>query len=277
MRLVGCILVMMPFLVCGQDRVIAESPKKLDQYIHDFSMVDGINSNPQNISKFLERLDQKGEAKNTLKFCRTLFHKTRQEFLRDYTQYASFGETLAKGKYNCLTGTALYAMLLEHFNLEYKIIETNYHIFLLAYTQEGKVLFEATDPVRGFVTNPAEIERRMQQYKQNIIQPAERGDKKYYEYNVSLYQQVRLDQMGGLLHYNLSIEAYNHQNFQEAINHLDKAVALYSSPRITEFSAILLLAVIESMINDSVKEGYLKRIQAIRKKQLPLIANRGLH
>jgi hypothetical protein len=83
--------------------------------------------------------------------------------------------------------------------------------------------------------------------------------------------------MSGLLHCNLSIEAYNQQNFQEAINHLDKAVALYSSPRITEFSAILLLAVIESKINDSVKDGYLKRIQAIRKKQLPLMANRGLH
>src|SRR5688572_26851974 len=274
MRLIGCILVMMPFLVCGQDRVIAESPKKLDQYINDFSMVDGINSNPQNISKFLERLDQKGEAKNTLKFCRTLFYKTRQEFLRDYTQYASFGETLGKGKYNCLTGTALYAMLLEHFNFEYTIIETNYHIFLLATTDEGQALFEATDPLHGFVTNRQEIEKRIEQYKQNIIQPAAGGKKKYYEYNVNLYQQVSLHQMSGLLHYNFSIEAYNQQNFQEAIHHLDKALDLYSSPRITEFSAILLLSILESKLDESVKENYLKRIQAIR-KQLPLMASRS--
>ena len=47
--------------------------------------------------------------------------------------------------------------------------------------------------------------------------------------------------MSGFLHYNLSIEAYNQQDFQEAIDHLDKALVLYSSPRITEFSAILVI------------------------------------
>ena len=277
MRLVGCILVVMPFFVFGQEWTIAKSGSKpLDQYIQDFSEVDGSEIHAQDFLRFVERLDQKGEGKNTLKFCRTLFQKTRQEFLRSYTAYASFGETLSKGKYNCLTGTTLYAMLLERFNIQYTIIETNYHIFLLADTDDGRALFEATDPLHGFVTNADEIEKRIQQYKQNIIQPAAAGgNKKYYEYNVSLYQQVSLDQMSGLLHYNLSIEAYNQQDFQEAINHLDKALALYSSPRITEFSAILLLSVLESKLDESVKEGYLKRIQAIRKKQLPVMASRN--
>jgi len=275
MRLVGFILVMIPFLVSGQEWNVTGSGKTLDQYMRDFAAVDGSGIQTQEFSKFIERLDQKGEAKNTLKFCRTLFYKTRQEFLRDYTQYASFGETLGKGKYNCLTGTALYAMLLEHFNFEYTIIETNYHIFLLATTDEGEALFEATDPLHGFVTNRQEIEKRIEQYKQNIIQPAAGGKKKYYEYNVNLYQQVSLHEMSGLLHYNFSIEAYNQQNFQEAIHHLDKALDLYSSPRITEFSAILLLSVLESKLDESVKEGYLKRIQAIRKKQLPVMASRS--
>ena len=275
MRLLGCILVIMPFFVYGQDWIIPKSGKPLDQYIRDFSEVDGSEIRTRDFSKFVERLDPKGEEKNTIKFCRALFNKTRQEFLRDYAQYASFGETLSKGKYNCLTGTALYAMLLERFNFEYTIIETNYHIFLVAYTREGRVLFEATDPLHGFVTDPDEIEKRIQQYKQNIIQPAAGGKKKYYEYNVSLYQQVSLDQMSALLHYNFSIEAFNQQNFQEAIHHLDKALDLYSSPRITEFSAILLLSVLESKLDEAVKESYLKRIQAIRKKQLPVMASRS--
>jgi tetratricopeptide (TPR) repeat protein len=277
MRFVGCILVIMPFFVFGQELTIAKSgDKTFDQYLQDFSEVDGSDIHALDFLKFVERLDEKGEQKNTLKFCRTLFQKTRQEFLRNYTQYASFGETLSKGKYNCLTGTALYAMLLEHFNIQYSIIETNYHIFLLADTNEGRVLFEATDPLHGFVTNRDEIEKRIQRYKQNVIQATPAGNnKKYYEYNVSLYQQVSLDQMSGLLHYNLSIEAYNQQDFQEAIDHLDKALDLYSSPRITEFSAILLLSVLESKLDESVKESYLKRIQAIRKKQLPIMASRG--
>jgi hypothetical protein len=40
---------------------------------------------------------------------------------------------------------------------------------LLADTDEGRVLFEATDPLHVFVTNPDEIEKRIQQYKQNVI------------------------------------------------------------------------------------------------------------
>jgi hypothetical protein len=52
-------------------------------------------------------------------------------------------------------------------------------------------------------------------------------------------------------------------------------LALYSSPRIAEFSAILLLTVLESKLDESVKEDYLKRIQAIRKKQLPVMASRS--
>ena len=277
MRFIGCILVIMPFFVFGQGWTIAKSgDKTLDQYVRDLSDVDGSEIRTQDFLKFVERLDEKGEAKNTVRFCRTLFQKTRQEFLRNYTPYASFGETLSKGKYNCLTGTALYAMLLERFNIRYTIIETNYHIFLLADTDEGRALFEATDPLHGFVTNQDEIEKRIQQYKQNVIQPASAGgNKKYYEYNVSLYQQVSLDQMSGLLHYNLSIEAYNQQGFEEAIHHLDKALSFYSSPRITEFSAILLLSVLESNLDESVKENYLKRIQAIRKKQLPVMASRS--
>ena len=274
MKVVGFILAMMPLLVFGQEWQVAKPTKNLDQYIRDFSQVDDGDARVLDISKFIDRLDQKGQEKNTLKFCRTLFQKTRQEFFRDYTQYATFSETLTKGKYNCLTGTALYAILLDHFDFKYTIIETNYHIFLLAYTPEGKVLFEATDPVNGFVSNPDEIEKRIQQYKQNTIQPNAGTNKKYYEYNVNLYQQVSVHQMSGLLHYNLSIEAYNQQNFKEAIEHLDKALALYSSPRITEFSAILLLSVMESNLDESVKENYLKRIQAIRKKQLPVMASR---
>ena len=159
MRFIGCILVIMPFLAFGQGWTTKSGDKTLDKYVRDLSEVDGSEIRTQDFLKFVERLDEKDEAKNSVKFCRTLFQRTRQEFLRSYTQYASFAETLSRGKYNCLTGTALYAMLLERFNIRYTIIETNYHIFLLADTDEGQALFEATDPLHGFVTNQASIER----------------------------------------------------------------------------------------------------------------------
>lgn len=268
------LLLITPFLVYGQETnsYSGKSKQALNQYILDLRAADGSNHAVPDLTKFVARLEEKESSKNSLKFCRVLFQKVRQEFLRQYTQYASFTETLSKGRYNCLTGTALYAILLDHFGFEYTIIETNYHIFLLTSTPEGSVLFEATDPVNGFVTNQADIEKRIQQYKQNTIQQTAGNNKKYYEYNVSLYQQVDLSQIAGLLHYNFSIEAYNKQNFETAIQHLDHALNLYHSPRITEFASILLLSVIESKLEGKIKEGYIARIQAIRKKQLPVLA-----
>jgi hypothetical protein len=277
MRVVGLLLLLTPFLVYGQETPSHNTKLRTDlaKHVQDLSEVDGTANEMPDFSKFIRKLEEKESQKNGVKFCRALFQKTRQEYLRQYAQYASFTETLDKGKYNCLTGTALYAILLDHFGFDYSVIETNYHIFLIASTAEGKVLFEATDPVNGFVTSQAEIEKRIQQYKQNTVQQTAGASKKYYEYNVNLYQQVSLDEMVGLLHYNFSIEAYNKQNFEGAIQHLDHALSLYNSARITEFASILLLSVMENkQLDRDLKEGYISRIQAIRKKQLPVLARR---
>jgi hypothetical protein len=276
MKSVGVALFLIPFLVSGQVITpITEPEKTIEQFVFEFSEVDGLGEAIPDIAPFIHKLEDNKIRKNSLKFCRTLYNKTRREFFHRYDQYASFRETLSRGTYNCLTGTVLYALLLDHFHIEYSIVETNYHIFLLVSTDEGEVLFETTDPFDGFVSDAAEIEKRIQHYKQNTLLTMEGDDKQYYEYEVNLYKQVSLNQMSGLLHYNLSTHAYNQQNFEAAIHHLDKALDLYSSPRITEFSSIMLMAVNESNFEEGVKTTYQKRIQAIRKKQISLMANRS--
>jgi hypothetical protein len=247
----------------------------LSERINEFISVGGSANEDLDVSDFIRKFDQKQVEKNSIKFCRTLFNKTSREFFRRYTQEASFGEMLSKGKYNCLTGTALYALLLEHFAIPYTIIETNYHIFLMASTANGEVLFEATDPLNGFIDNPRDIEKRIQQYKLNSVQPVASDTRKYYAYNFSLYKPVNLSEIKGLLHYNLSIEAYNGKHFEPAINHLEKATALYNSPRTYEFSTVMLLAVMESNIETALKQVYVKRVQDIRKKQLHAVASRN--
>ncbi|WP_276368510.1 hypothetical protein [Chryseolinea sp. H1M3-3] len=276
MKLAGMILVLVPFLVYGQEKnhTSVGSLETLFHHVSMFSQVEGIDNTIPDITTFIRRIEQKENPRNSVKFCRVLFHKTRHEFFRHYTQYASFKETLNHGNYNCLTGTALYAVLLQHFGIQFSIIETNYHIFLVASTDEGKVLFEATDPVHGFVTDPVEIEKRIDTYKKNNLQPVDASDKKYYEYAANLFNAVDLKQVRGLLHFNVSIDAYNQKKFDLAIAHLDKALDLYHSSRIREFSSVLLLAVIESQLDNGLKEKYLRQIHALRKRQNLVMASR---
>lgn len=247
----------------------------LNKQIHEFILIDGSSPHGIDVSGFIRKIDQKHAEKNSTQFCRTLFNKTSREFFRHYTQETSFGKMLSNGKYNCLTGTALYALLLDHFAVPYTIIETNYHIFLLASTSDGKVLFEATDPLNGFIDNPGEIEKRIQQYKLNSTQRVTNDTRKYYAYNFNLYKPVNLNEIKGLLHFNLSIEAYNAKQFEVAINHLEHATALYNSPRTYEFSTVMLLAVMDSDLETTLKQTFIKRVQNIRKKQLQVVASRG--
>jgi hypothetical protein len=259
-------------LVMGKERPYADKiTPQLGLYINIFSQIDGSIASTEDFARLIHKLEQKENHLKKEDFLRLVFFKTRQKFLRHFSEYASFSETLSKGKYNCLTGTALYALLLKHFDIRYQIVETNYHIFLLVTTAEGKFLFDATDPQRGFVADAGEIEKRILQYRQNRL-PEVISDKKYYRYNFNLYNEVSLDEMAGLLYYNRSVKAYNDHDLPFSIDLLGNAQELYNSPRVTEFSTILLLTVIEGKLDKATKANYLKNIQTIRRKQLPILA-----
>ena len=268
MRVWGFVLWLFPALVFGRAFTgpVSYPEGKLAYYVNLYGNVGTPSNESADLSSFLKKLEQKQSSfKHTNDFLEFIFNKTHQKFLKNFSEYASFPEMLDNGNYNCLTGTALYALLLDHFDVPYKIIETNYHIFLLAQTDKGSVLFETTDPANGFVTNSDAIKERIARYRQNSIQTAA-SSKTYYRYNFDLYKEVNLDEVTGLLYYNLSIVAFNAKDINLAIDHLGKALELYQSPRIEEFSKIILLTVLEGNLDPSEKERCLENIRALRNK-----------
>jgi hypothetical protein len=273
-------VLLLPILVRSQDVAIMSASvssnptsTSINHYLNLFASAEGMTEGKHDeFLEFLRKLESKRSSfRHDQAFLHYVFTKTHQKFLKTFTPYATFSELFQGGNYNCLSGTALYALLLDHFKIDYTIVETNYHIFLLANTSTGKVLLEATDPVNGFNEKPAEIESRISEYKQNVVQETE-AHKKYHHYSFNLYNEVRLDQLLGLMHYNLSILNYNKKQFQSAISHLDKALELYNSPRIEEFSRVILLSVVESPLDDSTKEIYVRKIQSLRKKRVTMVA-----
>jgi hypothetical protein len=279
---VKVLFLMLPIFVAASPGVqaIAETltSPRLSYYISLFTATD-INNSSYSASDFLSFVEKfenrKHNYKSEKQFLADLFTRTHHRFLKNFKQYASFRETLTNGTYNCLTGTALYALLLDHFGYDYTIIETNYHVFLIVKTDDSDILFEATDPARGFVDEAKEIEKRIDVYKQNKIQPSANG--KAYQYSFALYNTVSLDELLGLFHYNQAIEAYNKNLLSFAITHLDRAARLYTSPRIEEFSKIVLFSVVESELESSVKANCVRKIEAIRKQKLQVIANDQSH
>jgi len=272
MRRVFIILFLVPILVAGQDSS-TQSPGRIEYYMNLYIQSDGNSSPVLPVLSFAEKLSQKKESfKRSGDFLAYVFNTTHQRFLRHYDEHASFGQILKNRTYNCLTATALYALLLDHVGFDYRIMETNYHIFLLIQTDQGEVMYESTDPANGFITDSKEIANRIVMYKEAGSQQVV-SSKTHYRFEVDLYKEVTLDEMLGLIHYNLSINAYNQRNLSMAIEQFALAIKLYESPRMEEYSSIILLSIKESDLSDQVKESYLQSLQSLRKSQLDITAS----
>lgn len=202
-----------------------------------------------------------------------IFTQTHRRLLKNYADNASFDQLKDNGTYNCLTATTVYALALKHFHFKYAIIETNYHIFLLVQTHNGQVLLETTDPLNGFVDDADEVQHRVVAYQEkNLVMPARQDQ---YAFSFSLYREVTLDELEGLLYYNESIRAFNEKRFASAIASLEKVYASYHSPRVEEFSKVLVLSIVSSEYLDlSIKASYVKQVQKIRKTRMEINASK---
>ncbi len=223
-------------------------------------------------TSFIDKLSKKkASTKSETQFLRHVFNRTHQQFLKRFTTNTTFASVFDTGAYNCLTGTILYSLILNHFRIDHQVIETNYHIFILAQTHEGEVLMEVTDPQEGFVTSAEKIALRIEQYRHQGIQPAD-PSLFYYQYSFDLYNVVSQNELIGLLYYNLAVESFNQKALQKAVYYLGRAIDRYASPRIEELSEILLLAVHESNLKEQEKTLCKKELQTIRYKAMVVMA-----
>lgn len=256
------LLILVLLITCS---VFGQEDNRAATLLDTFLAVDRAESNSaSSFEVFLKRLEKKKAAiRQENNFVRFLFYKTHQEYLKKYEDYAPISNLFNSGSYNCLTGAILYALLLDHFQIPYQVMETNYHIFIRVETKQGKILLEATDPIHGFVTNRQEIENRVKAYKENLI-PISDSKKHYYQFNFELFRPVSLKELQGLLYYNKAVNAFNRQDLIESARSLKKAHAFYASPRIDEFSQILLLSLQQSNLDNQLRTECMKTVVTIK-------------
>jgi hypothetical protein len=232
----------------------ASSQKSLSNLLATSPGID-ISFAEHRINNLIDRLEAKKNLSD-INFLRKVCNETRRKFLKTYVQYTDMSEVFTSGKYDCLTATSLYSIVLDRLNFDYRIIETNYHIFLVVNTSRGEVLLETTDPWNGFVTDSKKIEQRIANYKQNTVTSLPAKDKKFYLYHLNLYHSLRQNQLPGLLYFNQAVRAYNSGEWEKCSVLLDRAQGIYDSPRIAE----LVLILVESVKNSAMEQEEKKRI-----------------
>jgi hypothetical protein len=222
---------------------------------------------------FLNRLSSKREQfKDDRQFLEFAFYRTHQQFLKRYAETGTFADVFARGTYNCLSGTILYSTILNHFGISHDVIETNYHIFIIAHTSKGDVLLETTNGMNGFIQDEASIRAHIARY-QNDTPDTEGRFESYYDFSFSTYKKVTEEELVGLLYFNYAVEAYNKKDLERAALQLEKAIGYYTSARIEEFATVMLKALSTIWLEEEKKEIVKNQLQLIRYKAMPAMAS----
>ncbi len=191
--------------------------------------------------KFIENVTlKKQQFKNESQFLNYLFFKTHQKFLKTYAAHATVTDIFTKGAYDCVSGTALYAIILDQLHINYTIKEFDYHVLLLINQGNKTYLMESTDPLHGFVDHSELITARINAYVHESDTNAKLeklgSDNSKFQSPNAINNNINLQQLLGLQYYNNAIYFYNKEMPKETINALKKSLHYYNSKRIREFT-----------------------------------------
>ena len=197
--------------------------------------------------------EKQATSKSDALFLKHVFYTVHRKMLGEYEQYVTFSEIFKKEKkYDCVTGTALYALILDELGIDFQIHETDYHVYLVAYAGGKEYLFESTDALAGFAWDSKEIDERRAFVNQESIRintelamtglasNEESGQGVTYIDNV-----VNLRQLAGLHYYNQALKQFNTNDHKEAYKMIIIAQGIYPSQRIKNASTFMFAAAFE--------------------------------
>ena len=264
---------LLPILAFGQADIAISNRQQTEKLLAAYLDTDGAEIQPTTvrITKFLDKFSAHPETYNQQQqqFVRQIFVKLHSRYLRTFRQQATFSQLFSNGNYNCLTATALLGATLRHFGYSFKIFETTHHIFILVDTDHGKTLVETTDPIHGFITTEKMIDEKIEGYKQATQNDTD-SRVVQYQFQNTLFNEVTLENITGLLHFNLAVNAYNAKKFERATFHLEQANQFYQSSRMVEFSEVILLTLKETKTPDA--EALTARLRKVKKASASTVA-----
>ncbi|WP_242617348.1 hypothetical protein [Cecembia calidifontis] len=172
-----------------------------------------------------------------------LFFTTHQLMLKEYAKHAYFSKTLTDGLYDCVTGTGLFALLLDRYQIPYWIVETQEHVYIKGEIGGRSFILESTFPDKGLITGKREIKNFESQFFPNgnssNLNNSPIGIGKVSELPASGMDlnYIGLRELAGLQYYNDAIRKFYEKKYKDAYIQLIKAAYLYPSSRINDLKS----------------------------------------
>ncbi|MEM6841162.1 MAG: hypothetical protein AAF632_02955 [Bacteroidota bacterium] len=161
-------------------------------------------------------------------FLKHMFYYVHRKHLKRYQQFSLLTDVMKSGTYDCVSASALYALLLERLGFSYQIWEMDYHIYLSVDLGDRTIVLEATDPLYGFIEQPEEIN----EHRENLKQKAQTLHWEVGNTTPLIYRSITLTQLAGLQLYNRAINAWTRQQKKQAKEYAEQALNYYTAERI---------------------------------------------
>lgn len=153
-------------------------------------------------------------------------------YFKKYSTESYFSDVFARGDYNCVTGSIVYALVLKAISIQFEGRLNPTHVFLVAYPKSTPILVEATDPNKGYIIYNNDFKNQFVEYlKSNKIIDLgeyERSSKDelfqryYFEQSV-----MSLKNIIGVQYYNIGLSQLSDRKFQDAFHSFMKAAYLF--------------------------------------------------
>lgn len=194
---------------------------------------------------------------NEAKTLRRLFFAVQETFLKEYTLYSSFFQTIDSGKYDCLTGSVLYAVLLEeikekgNFNYTYQLVQTPIHVFIkIELSDKSEIIFESTNLEKGFIATPKGIDFYLEEQARKVEEVAQ-NEIVLVSDNNTLNNLVTLENASALLYFNQGVLFFNQRKFGKSLK-MAKNAFYFEKNEV--FYKLIKLSLQELLKNDSISE-----------------------
>lgn len=184
------------------------------------------------LSYLQKEVSNKPEVKK-VKFIYDYVHKT---FFKVYKLKNSFSDIFEKGEYNCVSATALYAIIFSRLEIPYQIKELPEHVYLIAYPNSTKILIETTTPEKGYYRVNDDLQKK---YVKHLYDSKTISKQEYESTEINVLfnkyyfssENISLIQLIGLQYSNYGLYDFEDKNYDIAISELKKAYFLYPSER----------------------------------------------
>ncbi|UTW64324.1 hypothetical protein KFE98_09350 [bacterium SCSIO 12741] len=178
------------------------------------------------------KLSKKKPAKKVA----TVYDYVNDNLLSKYELHNEFTEIFGEGKFNCVSGTALYAILFERLGMKTSILEQPNHVYLIVLPETEAIEVESTNRLSGLSYYD---QQDVAAFVENLVkfkyEPEESLETESYNELFERYyfrdKGITIQELAGIQYGNVANYNYRKGDFKEALNYYRKAWYLYPSFR----------------------------------------------